>query len=1422
MLDECRGPAVEELLGNSSTDLPLYGVPFAVKDNIDAKTFRTTAACSTFNPDPAVEDATKGVVPACRSLDYAFVFALTVDDAEIPEHSFDGLFVPTSPTFPIIEEVANDPMQANSILGTYANFVDFLDWSALSIPAGYRSDGLPFEQSLLHMALVGAHLRGFPLNKNLTSRGGVFHQLTATSSSYRLFALADSKPREPELRRVLAGEEGHEIEVEIWHLPKTCFGEFLATIPFPLGIEQIELTHHTWANGFVCDFSALQNALDITEIGDWRAYINSITQPLPEPPMRRSITSVLIANRGEIAFRILKTLRQMKIKTVTIYADQDASTPHVRHADLALRLEGNTVANTYLNAEQIVKIAKAANVDAVIPGYGFLSENADFARLIEEQGMIWIGPTPDQMSDLGLKHSARAIAQRASVPTLPGSPLIASLEHAILEAERIGFPLMLKSTAGGGGIGLRQCTDMISLEEAFNSVRRLAIANFANNGVFLERLISNARHVEVQILGDGTGQRRHQKVLEESPALMVPSDVRVQMRSAVIRLASAVKYRNVGTVEFIYDVDSHNFYFLEVNTRLQVEHPVTEGVTAAQDYVVTKGVSVESFKPCSGRISRLVFPEDVRIDSWIEMGAELIATGKDRQEAIEKLRRGLGGIVIEGIVDSDTAQSGSYTTKTLDAFRFVSPCVEILRPGGHMTVQDYPGRTGLWSKGIPPSGPMDSVSFRLANQLVGNKEHVAAFECTMNGPSIKFHCNTIVAVTGGLCNVQIDGFTIPMHQAVPIQAGQTLSCGVLESGYRIYIAVKATFELANLGGFHGRRLDATDVVYFKTFSGLTSQNSKSGTGVPIPLQPNTIWTIGVIPGPQGAPDIFAPEGLQALFDAEWDVHYNSNRLGIRLRGVRPMWARPNGGEAGLHPSNIHDAPYSIGSISFTGDEAIVLSVDGPSLGGFAVFCVVASAELWKLGQVQPGDKIKLLPMTVKTALELEKLIEHHLTNLTVPDLLERAIKLEEPHATESFSCVIGEFNHRNTKVLARQAGDRAMLIELGEEENGFQISHSLEIITFMNQHRIHPILGVEELTPGVRSLHVKYAPQTEPQIIYSRLLAHAESYDLPTTIASRNVHLPFAFDDKVSQAAVDRYSATIRAEAPWLPSNVKFLETLNGIDKLEEVFPRSTFLVLGLGDVYLGSPCAVSLDPRHRLFGTKYNPSRSHTPRGSVGLGGQYLCIYAMESPGGYQLVGRTTNIWNPEHIFKESFKEHTNHDPASTEVPWLIRLFDRITFYPISESDMDGKPSHELIQISEGEFDVLEYNAWVARHQDDILQTAELRAACRDSAPFIEDLMKPYDLSTQVLAVDNSEQHGESVRAPMPGRCWKVLVTKGSEVKKGTVLAYLECSKMEVEICSLADGICVKVNVRDGCIVQARDVLFVIDSSQMSRKAAG
>ena len=300
---------------------------------------------------------------------------------------------------------------------------------------------------------------------------------------------------------------------------------------------------------------------------------------------------VLIANRGAIACRIQRTLKQLGIASVAVYSEADARARHVLEADEAYLLGPAPAAESYLRADRILDIARQCGAEAIHPGYGFLSENPDFADACEAAGIAFIGPTGGQMRAFGLKHTARELAQQNGVPLLPGSGLLADAGHAAAEARRIGYPVMLKSTAGGGGIGMRLIWSEDELKEAYAAVDRLARANFKEAGIYLEKYVEQARHIEVQLFGDGAGkvialgerdcsvQRRNQKVIEETPAPGLSKAQRQRLLDVAVKLGKAVAYRSAGTVEFVYDASNGEFYFLEVNTRLQVEHGVTEEVT---------------------------------------------------------------------------------------------------------------------------------------------------------------------------------------------------------------------------------------------------------------------------------------------------------------------------------------------------------------------------------------------------------------------------------------------------------------------------------------------------------------------------------------------------------------------------------------------------------------------------------------------------------------------------------------------------------------------------------------------------------------------------------------------------------------------------------------------------------------------------
>ncbi len=537
---------------------------------------------------------------------------------------------------------------------------------------------------------------------------------------------------------------------------------------------------------------------------------------------------VLIANRGAIACRIIRTLRKMGVASVAVYSEPDRHSLHVDQADEAVCIGPAPAAQSYLSIAALLDAAQRTAAHAIHPGYGFLSENAGFAEACAAHGIAFIGPTPQQMRDFGLKHTARQIAAQNGVPMLPGSGLLEDVNAALRAADEIGYPTMLKSTAGGGGIGMRLCASRNELREAFEAVSRQSQASFGSSSLYLERFVSEARHIEVQIFGDGKGlvialgerdcsvQRRNQKVIEETPAPGLPNSVRQNLLQSAVRLGKAVHYQSAGTVEFIYDNSTGKFYFLEVNTRLQVEHGVTEEVTgvdlvewmvkqAAGEMPVLDTIDIhpsgssiqvriyaedaaKNFQPSAGLLTHVQWPTDARVETWVDAGTEvtpfydpmlakIIVRGSDRAQATERLRAALQLCELSGIetnlpylkqvVSHPAFQSGGVTTSFLRDFPYRRRAIDVLESGTQTTIQDYPGRLGYWHVGVPPSGPMDDLAFRYANRLVGNEENAAGLEITLTGPTLRFACDTTIALTGADFGAKLDGRPMPQWQAVP-------------------------------------------------------------------------------------------------------------------------------------------------------------------------------------------------------------------------------------------------------------------------------------------------------------------------------------------------------------------------------------------------------------------------------------------------------------------------------------------------------------------------------------------------------------------------------------------------------------------------------------------------------------------------------
>ena len=1198
---------------------------------------------------------------------------------------------------------------------------------------------------------------------------------------------------------------------------------------------------------------------------------------------------LLIANRGAIACRILRTLRQLDVRGVAVYSEADVDS-----------LGDGPAASTYLVVDKILAVARQSGAQAIHPGYGFLSENAAFAEACEAAGIAFVGPTPQQLRVFGLKHTARALAKAERVPMLEGTELLESLDAALVAGEQVGYPVMLKSTAGGGGIGMRVCRSASELSEAFEAVKRLGQNNFSDAGVFIEKYIQRARHLEVQVFGDGRGevialgvrdcsvQRRNQKVLEETPAPNLPAGMAEDLCAAAIQLARAVSYRSAGTVEFVYDSEAERFYFLEVNTRLQVEHGVTEQVWGVDlvrwmvelaagtlpplaelakelrpsGHAIQARLYAEDpgrdFQPSPGLLTAVRFPEAdgraLRIDTWVEAGCEippyfdpmiakLITWAANRDEASVALDRALAETQLYGVesnrdylrqilADAPFA-SGQPWTRCLEHLAYRAHTFEVLGAGTQTTVQDYPGRLGYWAVGVPPSGPMDSRALRLGNRLLGNAEGAAALEITMSGPTLRFNTEAVVAVTGAPIPLSLDGQPQPLDTAILVPAGATLALGTIAgAGARSYLCLrgglqlpdylgsKSTFTLGQFGGHGGRALRAGDVLHL-----LPLADRAAGARLPEALYPPLpeVRRLRVIYGPHGAPEYFTPASIETFFATAWEVHFNSSRTGVRLIGPKPEWVRESGGEAGLHPSNIHDNPYAIGAVDFTGDMPVILGPDGPSLGGFVCPVTVIEADLWQLGQLKAGDKVRFEPVDIATARELAQAGDRECTTLRGREFIRDAGSSQiagesAPTSTAKLSSpIVLDLGQDATRLVARLSGDTHLLLEIGAAE--------LDLVLRFRGHALMQALeaealqGVIDLTPGIRSLQVHYQPETLPlerllQVVAGLWDGVCAAGDL--AVPSRVVHLPLSWDDPACQLAIEKYMTTVRKDAPWCPSNLEFIRRINDLPNLDEV-QRTVFdaryLVMGLGDVYLGAPVATPLDPRHRLVTTKYNPARTWTAENSVGIGGAYMCVYGMEGPGGYQFVGRTLQMWN-------RYREVAAFDGK----PWLLRFFDQIRFYPVSADELlrirrDFPLGRFPLRIEHSELRLADYQAFLAAEAEGIAAfRAQQQAAFNaERERWIASGQAHFDSEDPAPELGEDAPLGagqHAIESHIAGNLWQVQVEAGASVKAGDVLVILESMKMEIPLTAPRDGVVREVRVQPGSPVRAGQRVVVMEEA--------
>lgn len=759
----------------------------------------------------------------------------------------------------------------------------------------------------------------------------------------------------------------------------------------------------------------------------------------------------------------------------------------------------------------------------------------------------------------------------------------------------------------------------------------------------------------------------------------------------------------------------------------------------------------------------------------------------------------------------------------------VAHTIDVLDPPSiQTTIQDYPGRLGYWNIGVPPSGPMDSLAFRLANRLVDNMEGQSAMEITFSGPTLRINCDSIIAVTGAPIQVSLDGKPLAQWESHKVKAGALLKFGdIMNYGCRAYLAVhggfevpdylgsKSTFMLGQFGGHAGRTLRPGDALHIRA----------AGNHVPrklpqefIPKYTNN-WEIDVLYGPHGAPDFFTDEDVRNFFASDWKVHHNSDRTGVRLLGPKPKWARTDGGEAGLHPSNVHDVAYSIGAVDFTGDLPVILGPDGPSLGGFVCLATLAHAELWKMGQLRPGDSVRFRQISADSAQALE----------ISQDALIRDFRLSEAPPVAAVKELGSPILHtipesaQQTRVLYRQGGDKNMLVEYGPLVLDFNLRFRIHALMGWLQQAIDAgrLKGIVDLTPGIRSLHIHFDSKLLPRDKLLETLISAEK-ELPAIedmeVPTRIVHLPLSWNDPSVQLAMKKYMQSVRKDAPWNPDNIEFIRRINGLDSIEEVKRivfEASYLIMGLGDVYLGAPLGAPLDPRHRLVTTKYNPARTWTPENAVGIGGAYMCVYGMESPGGYQLVGRTVQMWN-SHIQTKDFKDGK---------PWLLRFFDQVRFYPVTESELvelrkDFISGKFNLRIEESNFSLKQYNGFLKENATaiDAFKTRQKAAYIAERERWKAEGQENY--TTSEIMHDDASVPPSAIDLPagthaisthVTGTVWKLLVKEGQKVTAGSSAAVVESMKMEFTVDVPVSGTVQQLFCKVGGHVSARQVILVI-----------
>ncbi|KAK6953251.1 hypothetical protein Daesc_005552 [Daldinia eschscholtzii] len=1171
-----------------------------------------------------------------------------------------------------------------------------------------------------------------------------------------------------------------------------------------------------------------------------------------------SIPRVLVANRGEIAVRCIQACKQLSFPSVAIFTTADASSLHVRLADSSVLLEGEGP-QAYTNIDVILEICQKKDITAVFPGYGFLSENAEFARRIHDAGIIFIGPDSETIHQMGLKHVARDLATSAGIPIIQGSGLLKSAADTLEVARRIGFPVIVKASGGGGGMGQYVCETEKDVPAAFANVDSRSRELFHDTGVFIEKYYGSSHHIEVQIFGNGAGevidfgerecsiQRRRQKVVEEcpSPYLVDKVDLKDRLISSALAIARSINYRSAGTVEFLVDDQTGDFFFLEMNTRLQVEHGITElrygvdlvilmlrqaqfqlegkaGIPADQLLniradAVPKGSAIEvrvcsenpadSFLPSSGHVQSVIWPRQyARVDTFIQLGtfvspyfdsllAKVIVHRATREESITTMRNALetteiGGLVtnlmmLKSIISSPEFSSGRTLTTFLDTqFTFYPTGIQVVDPGAFTTIQQSCHRTTK-GYGIPPSQPLNTLAVTIANLLVGNSQDVECLEVTARGPKLRFCSLSVVAVTGYPFSVEVDGNARQMWSRIIMKPGEILNIGSSAApGGRCYIAIrgglpdvpewlgsKSTTPNLALGGIQGRQLRPGD--HFEVID-IGQSDLPHAYQLPSNLiPPTTVTALYVMHGPHDSDDYVTEAGREVLYSSEWTIDYNCNRTGIRLIGPQIEWARKHGQEGGSHPSNVIEYGYPRpGGVNFTGDSPILFSQDSPDLGGFICSSTVISADLWRLGTLKPGDKIKLKPVSYSCARKL---------------------------ASQKADFINAVAKHISSGVLEYE--NALLLLELNEEPP-----------------KPDAILQVISSDQGGPRLTLRqYEPETIAQSDVVQLIieSHQQSSTIDKPLPVRRFRLPIVFDHPSIREAENRYITLQRSKAVYVPDNVSYVQENNGLSSRDDVFEilrKTQFLVVTVGFM-AGLPLLWPLDPMARLTSQKYNPTRISTPSGTVGLGGGMFCVYPGDQPGGYMMLARSIPVWDV-YALKPGFQEGR---------PWLFEPFDLVEFYEVGLEEY-GEALRQFeagtyeVQVEDTVFDAQAELAKDAekRNLPEVVEFRTRQSAAEERMRAREEILLSEWQQEQEKGHASTEPvgPGEAVSSPQMGKVWKILVQPGELIEQDKAVIILEAMKMEIPVMAEEShhGLKVKeVLVKEGTLVSSGTSLVLL-----------